>query len=277
MTAREVQIASAHASDGLRESALSGPAELRASAPGRDAPAMLSGTADSNVLGQRRGAGPNESTACWPGAVRAGWCSGGPTVLVGRNREQRLLDELLEGVREGESRTLVIVGEAGVGKTALLEYLVESASDLTVVRAVGVESEMELAYASLHQLCAPLLDRLERLPAPQREALEIVFGLSAGAAPDRFLVGLAVLSLFSEVAEERPLLCVVDDAQWLDQASALTLAFVARRLLAEPVGVVFAAREPGEELRAHLAAGGAGLAQRRRPRAAELGSAVQIG
>ena len=110
---------------------------------------------------------------------------------------------------------------------------------------------MELAFASLHQLCAPMLDRLERLPAPQRQALEIVFGLSAGAAPDRFLVGLAVLSLFSEVAEERPLLCVVDDAQWLDQASALTLAFVARRLLAEPVGIVFAAREPGEELQ-HL-------------------------
>jgi DNA-binding CsgD family transcriptional regulator len=111
---------------------------------------------------------------------------------------------------------------------------------------------MELAYASLHQLCAPMLDRLERLPAPQRQALEIVFGMSAGAAPDRFLVGLAVLSLFSEVAEDEPLLCVVDDAQWLDQASALTLAFVARRLLAEPVGIVFAAREPGEELQ-HVA------------------------
>jgi DNA-binding NarL/FixJ family response regulator len=129
-----------------------------------------------------------------------------------------------------------------------LEYLVESASDLTVVRAVGVESEMELVFAGLHQLCAPLLDRLERLPAPQREALEIAFGLSAGAAPDRFHAGLGVLSLFSEVAEERPLLCVVDDAQWLDQASALALAFVARRLLAEPVGIVFAAREPTEEL-----------------------------
>ena len=120
-----------------------------------------------------------------------------------------------------------------------------------VVRAVGVESEMELAYASLHQLCGPLLDRLESLPGPQRQALEIVFGLSAGAAPDRFLVALAVLSLLSEVSEERPVLCVVDDAQWLDQASALTLAFVARRLLAEPVGLVFAAREPGDQLR-HL-------------------------
>ena len=117
------------------------------------------------------------------------------------------------------------------------------------MRAVGVESEMELAFASLHQLCGPLLDRLDELPAPQREALGVVFGLSAGAPPDRFLVGLAVLSLFAEAAEQRPLLCIVDDAQWLDQSSALTLAFVARRLLAERVGIVFAAREPGEELR----------------------------
>jgi DNA-binding CsgD family transcriptional regulator len=158
------------------------------------------------------------------------------------------LDRLIADVRRGESRSLVLRGEAGIGKTALLKSLVESASDLTVVRAIGVESEMELAYASLHQLCAPMLERLERLPAPQRQALEIVFGLSAGAAPDRFLVGLAVLSLFSEVADQRPLLCVVDDAQWLDQASALTLAFVARRLLAEPVAIVFAARKPGMAL-----------------------------
>jgi DNA-binding CsgD family transcriptional regulator len=152
-------------------------------------------------------------------------------------------------IRRGESRSLVLRGEAGIGKTALLEYLIESAPGLAIVRAVGVESEMELAYASLHQLCASLLDRLDRLPAPQRQAVEIVFGLGAGSAPDRFLVGLGVLSLLSEVAEERPLLCVVDDAQWLDHASALTLAFVARRLLAEPVGIVFAARQPGEELR----------------------------
>ena len=143
---------------------------------------------------------------------------------------------------------MVLRGEAGIGKTALLEYLVESASDLTVLRAVGVESEMELAYASLHQLCTPVLDRLERLPAPQRDALLTVFGLSAGPVPDRFLVGLGVLSLVSEVAEERTLLCIVDDAQWLDQASALTLAFAARRLFAEPAGIVFAARQPGEEL-----------------------------
>jgi hypothetical protein len=146
-------------------------------------------------------------------------------------------------IRRGKSRSLVLRGEAGIGKTALLEYLVESASDLTIARGVGVESEMELAYASLHQLCATMLDRLDRLPDPQRRALEIVFGVSSAVAPDRFLVGLGVLSLFAEVAEERPLLCVVDDAQWLDQASALTLAFVARRLLAEPVGLVFAARD----------------------------------
>jgi hypothetical protein len=173
------------------------------------------------------------------------------TGLRGRADECALLDDLVSAIRRGESRSLVLRGEAGIGKTALLEYLVASASGLRVVRAVGVESEMELAYASLHQLCAPLLDPLQSLPAPQRQALEIVFGLSAGAAPDQFLVGLGVLSLISEVADERPLLCVVDDAQWLDQASALTLAFVARRLLAEPVGIVFAAREPGEQLQ-HL-------------------------
>jgi DNA-binding CsgD family transcriptional regulator len=122
---------------------------------------------------------------------------------------------------------------------------------VTVARAEGVESEMELAFASLHQLCAPFLDRLDRLPCPQRDALRIVFGLSPGLAPDRFLVGFDVLGLVSEAAEQHPLLCVVDDAQWLDRTSAFTLAFVARRLLAEPVGMVFAAREPGEELR-HL-------------------------
>ncbi len=168
--------------------------------------------------------------------------------MHGRADECALLDALIDDVRRDESRSLILRGEAGIGKTALLDYLIGSASDLTVVRAVGVESEMELPYASLHQLCAPMLDRLSGLPAPQRRAFEIVFGLSAGAPPDRFVVALAALSLFSEMAEERPLLCVVDDAQWLDKASALTLAFVARRLLAEPVGVVFAARQPGEEL-----------------------------
>lgn len=172
--------------------------------------------------------------------------------MLGRASECALLDELVADIRRGASRSLVLCGEAGIGKTALLKYLAASASGLTVLRAVGVESEMELAYASLHQLCLPLLDELEKIPAPQREALRIVFGLSAGPPPDRFLVGLAVLSLLSEAAEGRPLLCIVDDAQWLDAASALTLAFVARRLLAEPAGMVFAARVPGEELQ-HIA------------------------
>jgi len=142
------------------------------------------------------------------------------TTLLGRAAEFATLDALVSDVRRGGSHALVLRGEPGIGKTALLEYLVESTSDLTVARAVGVESEMELAYASLHQLCAPMLDRLHRLPTPQRQALQIVFGLSSGAPPDRFLVGLGLLSLFSEVAEERPLVCVVDDAHWLDQASA---------------------------------------------------------
>jgi DNA-binding CsgD family transcriptional regulator len=168
--------------------------------------------------------------------------------LHGRASECALLDGLLAAIRQGDSRSLVLRGEPGIGKTALLDYLGEPAPDLTVLRAAGVESEMELAFASLHQLCGPLLDRLDALPEPQRQALEIVFGLSLGDPPDRFLVGLAVLSLFSEAGEERPLLCLVDDAQWLDTASALTLAFVSRRLLAEPVGIVFAARQPGDEL-----------------------------
>ena len=171
-----------------------------------------------------------------------------PTSLRGRAAECARLDSLVEDLRRGESRSLVVHGEAGIGKTALLEYLVESASGMTVARAAGVESEMELAYASLHQICGPLLDRLSGLPTPQRDALEVVFGRRAGAGPDRFLVGLGVLGLLSDVGEERALLCVVDDAQWLDQASALTLAFVARRLRADPVGIVFATREPGPEL-----------------------------
>jgi predicted ATPase len=173
------------------------------------------------------------------------------STLLGRHGECALLDGLVAAIRLGESRSLVLRGEAGIGKTALLQYLIESASDLTVVRAAGVESEMQLAYASLHQLCAPLLGRVLRLPAPQRQALEVVFGVSSGAHQDRFLVALALLSLFSEAADERALLCVVDDAQWLDDASALTLAFVARRLLAEPVGIVFAVCDPREAL-AHV-------------------------
>jgi DNA-binding CsgD family transcriptional regulator len=169
--------------------------------------------------------------------------------LRGRRGECEVFDRLLGAVRAGRSGALVVRGEPGVGKTALLEYAIGSASDLRVLRAVGVESEMELAFAALQQLCAAMLDRLGRLPGPQRAALATAFGLSEGVAPDRFFVGLAVLSLLSELAEERPLLCVVDDAQWLDRASAQALAFVARRLLAESVAMVFAAREPSEEFR----------------------------
>src|SRR3954451_15720944 len=168
--------------------------------------------------------------------------------LRGRGSECALLDELVAAIRRGESQSLVLRGEAGIGKTALLEYLIASAPDATIVRAVGVQSDMELPYAALHQLCGPLLDRLEALPAPQRQAMEIVFGVTAGEAPDRFLVGLAVLSLFSEATEERPLLCVVDDAQWLDRSSAHALVFAARRLLAESVALVLVTREPGDDL-----------------------------
>ena len=168
-------------------------------------------------------------------------------MLRGRRHECAALDALLEETRAGRSAAVVLEGEAGAGKTALLDYAIASASDLRVLRASGVESEMELAFAALHQLCAPLLDRLDRLPGPQRDALQTTFGLSAGPVPDRFFVGLAVLSLLSEVAEERPVLCVVDDAQWLDKASAQALAFVARRLLAESVAMLFAAREPSDE------------------------------
>ena len=167
--------------------------------------------------------------------------------LIGRPSESGALDQLLASVRTGQSRVLVVRGEAGVGKTALLEYLVQSASGCVIARAAGVESELELAFAGLHQLCAPFVDRLERLPGPQREALGTAFGLRDGDAPDRFLVGLAVLSLLSDVADERPLVCVVDDAQWLDGATAQVLAFVARRLAAESVGLVLAVRESGGE------------------------------
>ena len=149
----------------------------------------------------------------------------------------RCSDRLVADAAAGRSRVTVLRGEAGVGKSALLGYLSGRVADWQVARAVGVESEMELAYAGLHQLCAPLLDRLDRLPVPQRDALATVFGRSAGAAPDRFLVGLATLTLLAEAAEQQPLVCIVDDAQWLDQASAQILGFVARRLLAERVAV----------------------------------------
>ena len=193
----------------------------------------------------------------WPGAwysvgavvVPAGFSAGERAAgLTGRRAECGVLDRLVEAVQAGESRALVAVGEPGVGKTVLLDYLARRASGCQVARASGVQSEMELAFAGLHQLCAPMIDRAGHLPVPQRDALRIAFGQAAGPPPDRFLVGLAVLSLLSEVAGERPLVCLIDDEQWLDQASAQVLGFVARRLAADPVGLVFAAREPGGEL-----------------------------
>jgi DNA-binding CsgD family transcriptional regulator len=169
-------------------------------------------------------------------------------MLLDRLPERAALSQLLDAARAGRSGVLVMAGEAGVGKSALLDWAIESAAGLRVARVAGVQSEMELAFAALQQLCAPMLDKLGALPDPQRDALGVAFGLNTGVAPDRFLVGLAALGLLSEVAEQQPLLCVIDDAQWLDRASAQTLAFAARRLLAEPAALVFATREPGEEL-----------------------------
>jgi DNA-binding CsgD family transcriptional regulator len=167
-------------------------------------------------------------------------------VLQGRRTECAALDRLLEAARGGHSGVLVVRGEAGVGKSALLEYTLSAGSEFRVTQAAGVESEMELPFAGLHQLCATLLDRLDRLPPPQRDALGTAFGLASGTRPDRFLVGLAFLSLLSDAADQEPLLCLIDDAQWLDQSSAQVLAFVARRLKAESIALVFAEREPGE-------------------------------
>jgi DNA-binding CsgD family transcriptional regulator len=168
-------------------------------------------------------------------------------MLLDRVAEREVLGQLLDSARDGRSGALVVWGEPGAGKSALLDYAVESSSGLRLARAVGVESEMELAFAALHQLCGPMLDRLDRLPPAQRDALSVALGLSAGDAPDRFLVGLAVLGLLARAAERQPLLCVIDDAQWLDRASAQMLGFVARRLLGEAVALVFATREPIEE------------------------------
>jgi DNA-binding CsgD family transcriptional regulator len=168
--------------------------------------------------------------------------------LVGRRAECGMLDRLVEAVCGGQSRALVLCGEPGVGKTALLLHLTAQAAECRVVQTAGVQSEMELAFAGLHQLCAPLLDGLDCLPEGQGDALRIALGMSAGPAPDRFLVGLATLSLLAQAAEERPLVCVIDDEQWLDRASAQVLGFVARRLMAESVGLVFAARVPTSDV-----------------------------
>src|SRR3954453_2093086 len=163
-------------------------------------------------------------------------------MLRGRRNERYALDRRLQRVRAGESSVLVLRGEAGIGKTALLEYIADRASGCRIVRVAGVDSEMELAFAGLHQLCAPMLDGLDGLPVPQRDALRVAFGLREGAAPNSFLAALAVLGLLAEAAEVEPLVCIVDDAQWLDRASAQALAFVARRLLAERVAMLFSVR-----------------------------------
>jgi DNA-binding CsgD family transcriptional regulator len=169
-----------------------------------------------------------------------------PPLFFGRTSEGEYLDQLLEDAREGRSGVLVICGEAGLGKTALLLHAVGRAAGFNVAQIAGIESEMELPFAGLHQLCGPMMSRVDALPEPQRDALSVAFGVSFGKAPDPFLVALAALSLLAQVAEERPLLCVVDDAQWLDAASAQTMGFVARRLLAEPIAIVFAMREPSD-------------------------------
>lgn len=169
---------------------------------------------------------------------------GGSYALRGRRPELARLKRLVADLRAGHGQVLLVRGEAGIGKSALLDHLARTADGCVVARASGVESEMELPLAGLHQLCAPMLDLAGRLPHPQSEALEVAFGVRAGATPDRFVVGAATLTLLSEASADRPLLCIVDDAQWLDQASAQALTFAARRLFADRIGFVFAVREP---------------------------------
>jgi hypothetical protein len=178
-----------------------------------------------------------------------------PSRLLGRRIECEELDRLLSDALAGPSQVIVLRGDAGVGKSALLRYLSEQVAGWHVLTAVGVESEMEMAYSGLHQLCGPILDRLDLLPEPQREALGTVFGRNTGPAPDPFLVGLATLTLLADVAEQQPLVCIIDDAQWLDRASAQILGFVARRLLAERIALVCATRTgSGDDVLAGLPA-----------------------
>ena len=183
------------------------------------------------------------------GGVASSSETAGPE-LLGRKDERQGLADLVRGVRAGHGGVVVLRGEAGIGKSALLEDLAVRAPDCCICRAVGVESEMELAYAGLQQLCGPMIDRLTDLPSPRRDALEKVFGLNTGWPPDRFLVGLAVLDLVGIVAQGQPVMWIVDDAQWLDRSSIQTIGFVSRRLLAERVAIVIAARDSGEERRA---------------------------
>src|SRR5580698_3494900 len=203
--------------------------------------------ARSSIAMPRRAA-PPPWLRCSAGPMMAHSGVREPAGLTGRLNERGVLDRLVADVRTGQGRALVVRGEPGVGKTVLLDYLAGRASGCLVARAAGVQSEMELAFAGLHQLAAPMLDLADSLPVPQRDALRTALGLSAGPVPDRFLVGLAVVGLMSEAAGERPLICVIDDQQWLDRASAQALGFAARRLAAEPVGLVFAARVPGEDV-----------------------------
>src|SRR3954453_16976752 len=170
-----------------------------------------------------------------------------PAAFLGRSVERDVLDRLLESARGGQSAVLLIRGEAGMGKTALVRYAAEPAAGVRGAQIACVEAEMELPFAGLHHLCAPMLAKLDALPDPQQTALRLSFGLSFGDAPDRFLVALAALTLFAEVAEERPLLCLVDDAQWLDAATSQVLGFIARRLLAESVAIAFTVREPSDD------------------------------
>jgi DNA-binding CsgD family transcriptional regulator len=192
----------------------------------------------------------HSATLCRPATLGVSLWSVGPQRSVafqGRTSERKKLDRLLDRAHGGESATLVIRGEPGVGKTALLRYTARQASGFRVAQIRGVESEMELPYAGLHQLCAPMSTQVDLLPEPQQMALSVAFGVSSGAPPDRFLIALATLSLLAQCGEERPLLCLVDDGQWLDSTSGQVLGFVARRLLADSVAIVVAVRDNGDD------------------------------
>ena len=202
-----------------------------------------------------------------------------PPALTDRLSERRALDRLVGAVRDGQSRALVVRGDPGVGKSVLLDHLAgrASGSGCRVARAVGVQSEMELPYAGLHQLCVPMLEHLDSIPVPQHDALRTAFGTAAGPVPDQFFVGLAVLSLLSEVAGECPLICVIDDGQWLDRASVQALGFVARRLAADPVGRGVRGPRPGRGAGRAAGAGSDGAVRQRCAGAAGLSAGRAAG
>src|ERR1700722_11933587 len=189
----------------------------------------------------------------WPGSFTRGEpleAQAAPNVLVGRSDDCGALDELVEAIRQGLSRSLVILGEPGIGKTRLLEYVAHAADGVRTVRIAGLESELRLGFAPLHRLLVPFLDRVGLLPTPQREALDSAFGLAAGPPADRFLVSMSVLTLLAEIAAEQPLIWLVDDAHWLDRESVEVLGFVGRRLHAESTGLIFCTREASPGLAA---------------------------